>query len=106
MTQQVGQRVRLAEVKSTDGGFSVERKAYFTLLQEGIGREMSRQRGQLREFTSETDLGILSCYESRTGGLKQSKSVLNSCYQEWDKNSQVDKQYGDRQWVSQNMKVN
>lgn len=42
----MGQGIRLAEVKNKGGGFAVERrKAHLTLRQEGIGTEMSRQRG-------------------------------------------------------------
>lgn len=45
-----------AEVKD----FSVEKKIYLTLSQEGMSKGMSKQRGCLKEFTSEGgDLDLL-----------------------------------------------
>lgn len=45
-----------AEVKD----FSVEKKIYLTLSQEGMNKGMSKQRGCLIEFTSDGgDLGLL-----------------------------------------------
>lgn len=65
------QGVGVAEVKTSSGGFAVEkRKTYLTLSQKEMGRKMSRQGRLLIEFTSER-VWILS-----------EKKEVNSCYKE------------------------